>query len=232
MASKKQVQANRANAMKSTGPKTAHGKKRIGRNAMKHGFYAEKCSLIWKDEAALRADVFEQRQPKGAMEKDLADQIVTNLLTLRQCDIATERHLADLGARAAAERVYEVEISAVEIGGSLQMFEEVKEQMLLEAGTNIELTEADIQNALRMSVADVEAMKVTALINRMRNSAWRDIKHCEEQLASTQDIRRAREKREEDERFIQELEKEAEDERKNPPRFAPRLPVQIGEDGN
>ena len=37
MASERQIAANRANAGKSTGPRSASGKKRASRNALKHG---------------------------------------------------------------------------------------------------------------------------------------------------------------------------------------------------
>jgi hypothetical protein len=37
MASQKQIEANRRNARKSTGPRSASGKKRAGRNAFSHG---------------------------------------------------------------------------------------------------------------------------------------------------------------------------------------------------
>ncbi len=41
MTSLRQIEANRYNALKSTGPKTEDGKQRSRRNALKHGFTAE-----------------------------------------------------------------------------------------------------------------------------------------------------------------------------------------------
>src|SRR5439155_4992040 len=38
--SSRKVEANRRNARKSTGPRTAVGKKRVSRNAIRHGFYS------------------------------------------------------------------------------------------------------------------------------------------------------------------------------------------------
>ena len=46
MTSKKQIQANRRNARKSTGPKTAKGKAVVRLNALKHGLRAENALLL------------------------------------------------------------------------------------------------------------------------------------------------------------------------------------------
>ncbi|MEW6050111.1 MAG: hypothetical protein AB1644_03495 [Candidatus Zixiibacteriota bacterium] len=41
----RQIEANRRNARKSTGPKTREGKARVSQNAVKHGLYAKKIVL-------------------------------------------------------------------------------------------------------------------------------------------------------------------------------------------
>lgn len=43
MATEKQIAANRRNAMRSTGPKTAAGKRRSSQNSLKHGLTAHAC---------------------------------------------------------------------------------------------------------------------------------------------------------------------------------------------
>ena len=47
MASQAQVEANRANAAKSTGPRTSEGKAAVSQNAVKHGLLAEQ--VVIKD---------------------------------------------------------------------------------------------------------------------------------------------------------------------------------------
>jgi hypothetical protein len=49
--SDKQTQANRQNALKSTGPKTLEGKAAVRHNALKHGLLAQDVLLPNKDEA-------------------------------------------------------------------------------------------------------------------------------------------------------------------------------------
>jgi hypothetical protein len=45
MATEKQINANRKNAQKSTGPKTAEGKAAVSQNAVKHGLFTRPFSM-------------------------------------------------------------------------------------------------------------------------------------------------------------------------------------------
>ena len=51
MASKAQIKANRENAKKSTGPRTAEGKALVSLNALKHGLLAQDAVLPEEDPA-------------------------------------------------------------------------------------------------------------------------------------------------------------------------------------
>jgi hypothetical protein len=51
MATQAQVEANRQNAQKSTGPKTAEGKMAVALNAVKHGLTANIDVVCWEDRA-------------------------------------------------------------------------------------------------------------------------------------------------------------------------------------
>lgn len=55
MASEAQIAANRANARKSTGPRTAEGKARVARNGLKHGLCARDALLPEEDPAEFAA---------------------------------------------------------------------------------------------------------------------------------------------------------------------------------
>jgi hypothetical protein len=78
MATHKQIQSNRNNAKKSSGPRTEEGKARVSQNALKHGLLARDAVLPGEDPAefeaqlaALEADI----QPGDALERELVRQI-------------------------------------------------------------------------------------------------------------------------------------------------------------
>jgi hypothetical protein len=52
MATQRQIEANRKNAKRSTGPKTTDGKAKVKYNALKHGLLADAALLPDEDEAA------------------------------------------------------------------------------------------------------------------------------------------------------------------------------------
>jgi hypothetical protein len=70
--SEKQLKANRANAARSTGPRTAEGKARSAQNARKHGFTASTFAVAGAEEldavANLKADLIAAHQPLDSQE--------------------------------------------------------------------------------------------------------------------------------------------------------------------
>ena len=81
MTSDKQIDANRRNALKSTGPKTPEGKDAVRLNALKHGLLSRKTLLPGEDEEALREPderLREELQPVGVLENLLVDRIVAS----------------------------------------------------------------------------------------------------------------------------------------------------------
>jgi hypothetical protein len=79
MTSVKQLAANRANAKRSTGPKTKNGKARSKRNAVKHGLAAKQAILIEgedpEDFEALSEDLIAKHRPSSAFAHELVMQI-------------------------------------------------------------------------------------------------------------------------------------------------------------
>src|SRR5215204_5693864 len=87
MASKKQIQANRRNALKSTGPKTPEGKALARLNATKHGLLSQEVLLPGEDEDALKELAERLRaelQPVGEMESLQVERIINAVWRLRR----------------------------------------------------------------------------------------------------------------------------------------------------
>lgn len=87
MTKQKQIESNRINAQKSTGPKSKEGKELSSQNAIKHGLLAK--TLIVQGETAdayeqFRLGVFDDLKPIGAMESLLVDKIVSYAWRLRR----------------------------------------------------------------------------------------------------------------------------------------------------
>jgi hypothetical protein len=84
--SQKQLAANRANAARSTGPRTPQGKARSAQNGLKHGFAASTFAVVRLEDlqeiARLRADLIAVHRPVNAQELfaieriALAEQVV------------------------------------------------------------------------------------------------------------------------------------------------------------
>jgi hypothetical protein len=89
MASIAQIQANRLNAQKSTGPRTAEGKATASHNAVKHGLLAEQVVIHGEDPAEFdlyREGMLAELGPQGAVEEMLAERAVSLAWRLRRAE--------------------------------------------------------------------------------------------------------------------------------------------------
>jgi hypothetical protein len=89
MASVAQIQANRSNAQKSTGPRTAEGKAAASQNAVKHGLLAEQVVIHGEDPAEFdlyREGMLEELAPVGVVESMLAERAVSLAWRLRRAE--------------------------------------------------------------------------------------------------------------------------------------------------
>jgi hypothetical protein len=98
--SERKIEANRSNAQRSTGPRTAEGKRTSSRNAMKHGILAREVVVRRGKRREnprafqeLLTELIEDRQPEGRTEMSLVE-------TVAICDWRFRRTL-----RAEAEDV-------------------------------------------------------------------------------------------------------------------------------
>ncbi|HEX3342739.1 MAG TPA: hypothetical protein VHT68_26605 [Pseudolabrys sp.] len=87
MTSLKQIEANRLNALKSTGPRTEEGKLRSRGNAVRHGLTAETVITGFEDREdyeAFEASVIADYDARSAVERELVLRLASLLWRLRR----------------------------------------------------------------------------------------------------------------------------------------------------
>ena len=107
MATERQIVANRENAKKSTGPRTAEGKEVSSGNAIKHGLTAAKRVVI-RDESAeqferMHQALLSESVTGSELERGLIEEIAAAMWRLRRA-ARIERDMMDEDLRKALER--------------------------------------------------------------------------------------------------------------------------------
>jgi hypothetical protein len=118
MSSLKQVDANRLNALKSTGPKTSEGKERSRCNAIRHGLTAETVIVGFEDAGdyeAFEATVIADYDARSAVERELVLRLASVLWRLRR-------------ATGIETSLFE---SAIKQSGQLEVFNRATADLLL-----------------------------------------------------------------------------------------------------
>jgi hypothetical protein len=97
MATQKQINANRQNAQKSTGPKTAEGKAAVSKNAVKHGLFTD--SVVTGETeaeyAAFQSELLAELAPRGVVEILLAERVVSLWWRLRRAERMQNQAIED-----------------------------------------------------------------------------------------------------------------------------------------
>jgi hypothetical protein len=120
--SERQIAANRANALHSTGPRTPEGKAAVRNNALRHGLLASDVVLpdedfdVFEDlRNRLRADL----SPVGPIEELLADRVVSIMWRLGRSERAEtalfDWRVRELKVRQLADQVRSHESSVVDV---------------------------------------------------------------------------------------------------------------------
>lgn len=108
MATERQTEANRHNAMKSTGPKTTGGKASVSRNALKHGLRASTMALLHDEDPKaldeLRDALGSELRPSTALQHALFDLLVGKLWRLMR----VARIEKDILEKEAAEDKWDI----------------------------------------------------------------------------------------------------------------------------
>jgi len=98
MTSQKQIDANRRNALKSTGPRTAEGKSAVRLNALKHGLRARVAVTEHEDAAAfhqLCADLEADWQPRNRTEQLLVEEMAISHWKLSRAEALETRVITE-----------------------------------------------------------------------------------------------------------------------------------------
>src|SRR5438874_6027153 len=98
MVSQRQLNANRQNAQKSTGPKTEEGKQKSSQNARTHGLFCHSLLLPHEDKTlfyTIRNSYLLSLKPQNLPELQLVDQIVSSAWRLRRLQDAESLLHAD-----------------------------------------------------------------------------------------------------------------------------------------
>ncbi len=106
MATKAQTKANRQNAAKSTGPRTAKGKAAVSQNAVKHGFFAQKATIHGEKQSDFdlyREAFIAEWQPVGITESMLAERIASLSWRLRRAEQMENQAIEHLVIRSAGD---------------------------------------------------------------------------------------------------------------------------------
>ncbi len=130
MATAAQIEANRCNAQRSTGPKTDEGKARVRRNAVKHGMTARTIMPVLPQEDPKELEDRTQQaiaamKPRNPLELDLVCRAVRLSGELDRAERVGTAHLAHrvrMAARSGPETVSAEEIKKVHDLGSKLFF--------------------------------------------------------------------------------------------------------------
>jgi hypothetical protein len=104
MTTEAQIQANRANAQKSTGPRTPEGKETAAQNALKHGLFAREGAILREDERNSKSTgrTCNQLIPGTPLEETLAERFVDLSWRLKRAARDQEKAFVALYERHAA----------------------------------------------------------------------------------------------------------------------------------
>jgi hypothetical protein len=166
MATDKQIEANRRNATRSTGPKTEEGKQAIKGNAWKHGLAAKNMlysPMRHEDHNAfheMRSELMQSWQPAGLKEEQLVDMIASAYNRMQRLEKIESGYMD--GALATMQRRFglpDTPTSADDFGCGVAMGDE-KNQLTFET------------------------------LDRYRKNAWLDYERAVRRLEAMQKARR------------------------------------------
>jgi hypothetical protein len=184
MTSEKQAQANRRNALKSTGPKTPEGKAAVRLNANKHGLRSQEVLLPGEDEEALKEldeNLRAELQPLGELENLLVDGIIAAHWRLRrlrrvEAGIFAWELYGELAERAQQEaHTYEWSVLDA-LGSPEQITDEQKHQKALSRAQEMKAKQdAETATLGRTFIRDADKANAFSKLSRYETAIWRSL---------------------------------------------------------
>ena len=107
MSTKAQINANRQNAQKSTGPKTAEGKAAVSQNGVKHGLFAAEAVIMGEnpgDYELFRNEMLAELAPAGMVESMLAERVVSLSWRLKRAERMQNQVIEELIGRTVTNK--------------------------------------------------------------------------------------------------------------------------------
>ena len=166
--SEARLAANRANAARSTGPRTLEGKARCAMNAFRHGLTGQVSALIDEDRAArdlFCAPLVDDLRPEGALEHQLAQSIAEGHWRLNRIR-ATEDNIYALGHYGPAA---DIEVHHPELHAALtsaRVFLETSREM-----ERLTLYEQRIHRGIEKQMRELEALQTRRRAEREKSLA-------------------------------------------------------------
>jgi hypothetical protein len=163
MTSEKQIDANRRNALLSTGPTSDAGRNRSRMNALRHGLTGQVTTMTDEDRAAhdeFSKALIKDLAPEGAMETQLAQRVATDSWRLNRIS-AIEDNLFALGqlqhAGEACPDVPQIDAALI----SARVFTHESKQLQL-----LTLYEQRINRSLQKNLAMLQSLQTTRKAER------------------------------------------------------------------
>jgi hypothetical protein len=201
MTSEKKAEANRRNALKSTGPKTPEGKDAVRLNALRHGLRSEEILLPGEDEEVLREldeHLRIELQPVGELESLFVDRIITAYWRLRrlgrvEAGIFAWQLYGELRERAQREaRSYKRNILDDIVEQDTTITDEHKRQEALSKAQELNVKqEAETATLGRTFIRDANAANAFSKLSRYEAAIERSLYKALHELQRLQAARRA-----------------------------------------
>ena len=195
MTSDKKAQANRQNALKSTGPKTPEGKAAVRLNALRHGLLSQEILLPGEDQEALRElseHLRDELQPAGVVENLLVEQIIASYWRLRrlgrvEAGIFAWERLEELADRAEREaQGYELSRAISPVTTDKDRYEEARSKVRRMRGEQ----EDELATLGRTFVRDADGANAFSKLSRYETPIVRQLYRALHELERRQATRR------------------------------------------